>query len=210
LPEDGGQLQMSAQFQMSDLGLLCLYLGIEVQQGRDGIKLKQAAYASKILERAGMGNCNPCHTPMEHRLKLSKNSTAPPVNTTEYRGLVGCLRYLVHTRPDITFVVGYVSRFMERPTTEHLNAVKRILRYTAITSAAAASSRCWGTATLIWEVTSTPGRVPRASCSSTARVLSPGNRRSRRWSPSHPARPSTLQEPRQLAKEFGWRNFCPS
>jgi hypothetical protein len=123
--------QMSAQFQMSDLGLLCFYLGIKVQQGRDGIKLKQTAYASKILERAGMGNCNPCHTPMEHRLKLSKNSTAPPVNTTEYRGLVGCLRYLVHTRPDITFAVGYVSRFMERPTTEHLNAVKRILHYIA-------------------------------------------------------------------------------
>jgi hypothetical protein len=105
--------QMTAQCQMSDLGLLCFYLGIEVQQGRDGIKLKQAAYASKILERAGMGNCNPCHTLMEHHLKLSKNSIAPPVNTTEYRGLVGCLRYLVHMRLDITFAVGYVSHFME-------------------------------------------------------------------------------------------------
>jgi hypothetical protein len=51
------------------------------------------------------------------------------VDVTEYRGLVGCLRYLVHTCPDITYAVGYVSRFMERPTTEHLNAVKRILRY---------------------------------------------------------------------------------
>ncbi|XP_066365158.1 secreted RxLR effector protein 161-like [Miscanthus floridulus] len=66
---------------------------------------------------------------MEHRLKLSKSSTTEPVNATEYRGLVSCLWYLVHTRPDITFVVGYVSHFMEHPTVEHLNAVKRILRY---------------------------------------------------------------------------------
>jgi hypothetical protein len=116
---------------MSDLGLLSFYLGIKVKQGSDDISLSQAAYARKILERAGMGGCNPCNTPMEHRLKLSKTSTAPPVDATEYRGLVGCLRYLVHTRPDIAFAVGYVSRFMESPTTEHLNAVKRVLRYIA-------------------------------------------------------------------------------
>jgi hypothetical protein len=123
--------QMSSRFKMSDLGLLSFYLGIEVKQGSSGISLSQAAYARKILEHAGMGGCNPCDTPMEHRLKLSKMSSVPPVDATEYRGLVGCLRYLVHTRPDIAFVVGYVSRFMEFPTTEHYNAVKRILRYIA-------------------------------------------------------------------------------
>ncbi|XP_034601248.1 secreted RxLR effector protein 161-like [Setaria viridis] len=68
---------------------------------------------------------------MEPRFKLSKISSAPPVDTTEYRGIVGSLRYLVHTRPDITFAVGYVSRFMEGPTTEHLAAVKWILKYIA-------------------------------------------------------------------------------
>jgi hypothetical protein len=62
--------QMNAQFQMSDLGLLCFYLGIEVLQGRDSIKLKQTAYVEKILGRAGMANCNSCATPMEPRLKL--------------------------------------------------------------------------------------------------------------------------------------------
>jgi hypothetical protein len=121
--------QMKSRFKMSDLGLLCFYLGIEVQQGDNSIKLAQTAYARKILDRAGMGTYNPCHTPMEPRLKLSKTSNAEAVDATEYRGLVGCLRCLVHTRPDIAFSVGYVSRFMERPTMEHLNAVKRILRY---------------------------------------------------------------------------------
>jgi hypothetical protein len=66
---------------------------------------------------------------MEPRMKLSKVSSGAPVNATEYRGIVGSLRYLVHTRPDISFAVGYVSRFMEAPTTEHLAVVKRILRY---------------------------------------------------------------------------------
>jgi hypothetical protein len=54
---------------------------------------------------------------------------APLVDAIEYRFLVGCLRYLVHTRPNIAFVVGYVSQFMLSPTTEHLNTVKCILCY---------------------------------------------------------------------------------
>jgi hypothetical protein len=68
---------------------------------------------------------------MEPRLKLSKDGSGEPVDATEYRSIVGSLRYLVHTRPDITFVVGYVSRFMEAPTSEHLAAVKHLLRYIA-------------------------------------------------------------------------------
>ncbi|XP_066391797.1 secreted RxLR effector protein 161-like [Miscanthus floridulus] len=68
---------------------------------------------------------------MEPCLKLSKQSTAPAIDTTAYRSIVGSLRYLVNTRPDLAYSVGYVSRFMENPTTEHLAAVKRVLRYIA-------------------------------------------------------------------------------
>ncbi|XP_062224421.1 secreted RxLR effector protein 161-like [Phragmites australis] len=68
---------------------------------------------------------------MEARWKLSRDSTAPVVDATEYRRVVGSLRYLVNTRPDLAFSVGYVSRFMEKPTIEHLVVVKRILRYVA-------------------------------------------------------------------------------
>jgi hypothetical protein len=60
---------------------------------------------------------------MEPQCKMSKQSAAPPTPATEYRSLVGSLRYLVHTRPDIAFAIGYVSRFMEKPTSEHLAAV---------------------------------------------------------------------------------------
>jgi len=76
-----------------------------------------------------MAGCNPAHTPMEKKLKLSHDSEAEEVDPTRYRRLVGSLRYLVHTRPDLVFAVGYVSRFMERPTVEHLQAIKHVLRY---------------------------------------------------------------------------------
>jgi hypothetical protein len=125
--------EMKAKFKMSDLGLLSFYLGIEVKQEKDKITLSQSAYTAKILTAGGMQGCNPCTVPMEPRFKLSKVSSAPAADASLYRSIVGSLLYLTHTRPDISFAVGYVSRFMEAPTTttEHFAAVKRILRYLA-------------------------------------------------------------------------------
>jgi len=123
--------EMKEVFKMSDLGLLRYYLGLEVNQHDGGISISQGAYAQKILEVAGMAGCNPSQIPMEPRIKLSKTRTAPPVDPTEFRRIVGSLRYLVNSRPDLAFSVGYVSRFAAAPTTEHFTAVKRVLRYIA-------------------------------------------------------------------------------
>jgi len=123
--------EMKATFRMSDLGLLRYYLGLEVIQSEEGISVCQSAYAAKILQTAGLEGCNPSHTPMEPRLKLSKSSSAPSIDATKYRSIVGSLRYLVNSRPDLAYSVGYISRFMENPTTEHMVAVKRVLRYVA-------------------------------------------------------------------------------
>jgi hypothetical protein len=70
---------------------------------------------------------------MEERLKLSRDSMTEEVDAMQYQRLVGSLRYLTHTRPDLAFFVGYVSRFMQRPTTEQQQAMKRIIRYVART-----------------------------------------------------------------------------
>jgi hypothetical protein len=123
--------EMKATFQMSDMGPLSFYLGIEVHQDDSGITLQQTAYATRVIKLAGLTNCNSALTLMEEKLKLSRDSTTEEVDTTQYRRLVGSLRYLVHTRSDLTFSVGYVSRFMQWPTTEHQQAVKRIIRYVA-------------------------------------------------------------------------------
>jgi hypothetical protein len=123
--------EMKATFKMSDLGLLHYYLGLEVKQSGSGITICQSAYAAKILEGAGLTGCNPSLTPMESRLKLSKSSSAPAVDPTSYRSIVGSLRYLMNSRPDLAYSVGYLSRFMESPTAEHMVAIKRVLRYIA-------------------------------------------------------------------------------
>ena len=116
---------------MSNLGLLSSYLGIEVHQDDSGISFRQTTYAKRIIELGGLTECNPSLTPMEERVKLSRDSIVDEVDATEYRRLVGSLRYLTHTRSDLEFAVGFVSRFMQRPTTEHLQAVKRNIHYIA-------------------------------------------------------------------------------
>lgn len=62
-------------------------------------------------------------------LKLVKTDQDKKVDTTQYRSIVGSLRYLVNTRPDLADSVGVVSRLMEAPTVNHMAAVKQILRY---------------------------------------------------------------------------------
>jgi hypothetical protein len=116
---------------MSNLGPLSFYLRIEVHQGDSGITLRQTVDAKRVVELAGLSDCNPALTPMEERLKLSRDNTTEEVDATQYRRLVGSLRYLAHTRLDLTFSVGYISWFMQRPTTEHQQVVKRIIRYVA-------------------------------------------------------------------------------
>ncbi|KAJ1279277.1 hypothetical protein BS78_04G143700 [Paspalum vaginatum] len=72
---------------------------------------------------------------MQEKPKLSKLRTAEKVDATHYKSLVGGLTYLTHTWPDITFAVGYVSRFMEDPRKDHMAVVKHLLRYIAGTCA---------------------------------------------------------------------------
>jgi hypothetical protein len=113
------QEEMKKVFRMSDLGALSYYLGIEVRQGSRGMELCQRSYATKLLEKAGLSDCNSCTTPMEPKLKLSKDSKSPVVDATEYRSLIGSLRYLLHTRPEIT----YLSWFTEDPRQEHMEPI---------------------------------------------------------------------------------------
>ena len=123
------KLQMTKLFRMSDLGKLSFYLGIEIHQQPDRITLCQTAYAKRLLERAGLSDCNSLSTPIQPRLKLSKDGVGDEVDVTYYRSIIGGLRYLTHTRLDISFAVGYLSRFMEAPAADHYASVKNLLCY---------------------------------------------------------------------------------
>lgn len=104
--------KMGERFEMSDMGRLSYYLGIEVAQGSGFVELKQTAYAKKILEKAGMVDCNPTNFPMDPKECLTKDEGGKTVDATQFKSMIGGLRYLVHTRPDIAYSVGMVSRFM--------------------------------------------------------------------------------------------------
>ncbi|KAI3818794.1 hypothetical protein L1987_12612 [Smallanthus sonchifolius] len=121
--------KMKSVFDMSDMGKLSYYLGIEVEQTRMGISMKQEAYAEKILKMAGMSKCNATTFPMTPKLQLTKDEDGEDADPTLYRKIIGSLRYLIHTRPDLSYSVGAVSRFMQSPKQSHFAAVKQILRY---------------------------------------------------------------------------------
>uniref|UniRef100_A0A803LBQ0 Reverse transcriptase Ty1/copia-type domain-containing protein n=1 Tax=Chenopodium quinoa TaxID=63459 RepID=A0A803LBQ0_CHEQI len=127
---DDFKKRKTREFEMTDMGLMSYYLGIEVTQSDEGIFISQEAYTKGVLKKFNMLNVNPVITPMECGLKLSKNDpNGEKVNPTLFKSLVGSLRYFTCTRPYILFVVGLVSRFMENPSTSHLKVAKRILRY---------------------------------------------------------------------------------
>ena len=105
------------------------FLGLEVKQCSDGILISQAKYALDVLKKFAMEDCDPADNPVEYGTRLTKEGEGDLVNPTYYKNIVGCLRYLTCTRPDILFGVGLVSRYMERPRSSHLKAAKRILRF---------------------------------------------------------------------------------
>ena len=125
---------MKTKFEMTDFGLLNSYLGIEVMQKRTKIKMCQTNYALEILGEFNMKDCNPVKTPMECQLKLNQEGEGVEVESTLFRKLIGCLRYLTLTRPDLIFSVSYLSRFMSKPHSNHMAVVKRVLRYIKGTS----------------------------------------------------------------------------
>lgn len=120
---------MMLEFDMTDLGKMKYFLGIEVLQTADGIFIGQKKYVQEVLERFGMENCNSVKNPMVPGCKLVKDADGIRVDNTFFKQLVGSLMYLTATRPDIMFIVSLISRYMECPTELHLEAAKRLLRY---------------------------------------------------------------------------------
>eukprot|EP00253_Pinus_taeda_P028262 PITA_28262 len=120
---------LKKKFEMTELEHLHYFLGLQVLQAKEGISLSQSKYACDILRHFHMEDCNPAPSPFHSGVKLSVSCTSPEVDATLYRQLVGKLLYLTHTRPDLSFAVGLVARFLQNPRESHWKAAKRILRY---------------------------------------------------------------------------------
>ena len=117
---------MMKEFEMTDLGLMPYFLGIEVIQGDDGIFIHQRKSAAEFLKKFKMEDSNPVKTPIGTGIKLTKEGDGRTVDATYFKQIFWSLRYLMCTRPDICYVVGLVHRYIESPQQVHLQAAKRI------------------------------------------------------------------------------------
>ncbi|KAH9685807.1 hypothetical protein KPL70_014105 [Citrus sinensis] len=95
----------------------------------EDIFISHESYIKEILKKFKMNDCKPIITTVECGVKLSKHDEGEDIDPTFFKSLVGSLRYLTCTRPDIFYVVGLASRYMKNPKTTHFKAAKRILRY---------------------------------------------------------------------------------
>jgi len=120
---------LKQKFEMKDLGELCYFLGIEVIHSPKGIWLLQRQYALNKLAKYGMTGCKPISIPLEQNVKLSADEGDLVEDTTMYKRIVGSLIYMTITRPDLSYVVGVLSQFMQTPRKPHLDAMRHILRY---------------------------------------------------------------------------------
>jgi len=129
--------QLSEQFQMSNLGPLSYFLGIEVLRTAKGYYLSQCKYIQDLIARSGISDNRTATTPMELHLQLLPTDGSPLEDPSCYRHIVGSLVYLTVTRPDVAHAVHILSQFVSAPTSVHYGHLLRVLRYLRGTS-----SRC--------------------------------------------------------------------
>ncbi|WVZ94313.1 hypothetical protein U9M48_040219 [Paspalum notatum var. saurae] len=125
--------QMSREFEMSLMGELQFFLGLQIKQGLEGTFVHQAKYTRDILKKFNMGDSKPMITPMSTNTALDADEDGEAVDQKEFRGMIGSLLYLTAIRPDIQFAVCLCAHYQASPRTSHRQAVKRIFRYLKFT-----------------------------------------------------------------------------
>ncbi|KAG7640275.1 Zinc finger CCHC-type superfamily [Arabidopsis suecica] len=121
--------EMKNEFEMTDLGELSYFLGMEVNQDDEGIFLSQENYAKKLLKKFGMQECKSVSTPLTPHGKTEEVLSEKLEDVTMYRSMIGGMLYLCASRPDIMYASSYLSRYMTSPLKQHLQEAKRVLRY---------------------------------------------------------------------------------
>nr|GEX44250.1 reverse transcriptase domain-containing protein [Tanacetum cinerariifolium] len=123
------QALRACRFEMSLIGEMKFFLGLQIHQSPRGIFINQAKYALEILKKHGMDKCDSIGTPLATKPKLDVDLIRKPVDQTNYHSMIGSLMYLTSSRPDLVQAVCYCACYQARPTKNHLTEVKRIFRY---------------------------------------------------------------------------------
>ncbi|KAL8089698.1 hypothetical protein AgCh_039252 [Apium graveolens] len=119
---------MQSRYQMSMMGELSYFLGLQVKQNEEGTFINQSKYTRNLLKKFGMQDCSTASTPMATATKLDKD-TGSSVDITNYKGMIGSLLYITASRPNIMYATCLCARFQADPREPHLIAVKRIFKY---------------------------------------------------------------------------------
>jgi hypothetical protein len=117
------------QFLMTDLGLLCYFLGIEISSASDGFSISQEKYIQDLLARAALGDERTIETPMELNVQLRVSDGDHLPDPTRYLHFVESLFYLAVTRPDISYPIHILSQFVSAPTTVHYSHLLYVMSY---------------------------------------------------------------------------------
>nr|GFA82199.1 retrovirus-related Pol polyprotein from transposon TNT 1-94 [Tanacetum cinerariifolium] len=120
---------MVKHFEMSMMGEMKFFLGLQVNQFSNGIFINQSKYILDILKRFGMENCDTVPTPTVKQAKLKLDLVGKPVDHTDYHSMIGSLMYVSLSRPDIMFATCMCARYHANPNEHHVSSVKRIFRY---------------------------------------------------------------------------------
>uniref|UniRef100_A0A2N9GZ77 Integrase catalytic domain-containing protein n=1 Tax=Fagus sylvatica TaxID=28930 RepID=A0A2N9GZ77_FAGSY len=120
---------LNSKFDMKDLGVADVILGIKITRTSDGLVLSQTHYIKKVLEKFGRYDDSPVKTPIDVNLHLTKNK-GNDISQLEYSQIIGSLMYIMNcTRPDIAYSVSKLSRYTSNPREDHWKAIVRVLRY---------------------------------------------------------------------------------
>ena len=125
---------MQAEFEMSMIGELTHFLGLQIHQQDSGIFLSQSKYAKNLVKKFGLESASSIRTPISPNVKLTVDLLGKNVNPSLYRSMIGSLPYLTTSKPDISYSVGVCAKYQANPKESHMIALKRIIKYVKTTA----------------------------------------------------------------------------
>ena len=111
---------MSSKYEMSLMGELTFFLGLQIKQLDDGIFISQGKYINDLLKKFAYADCKSIGTPMQPSIHIDADVNGKSVDITLYRGMIGSLLYLTASRPDIMFATCLCARYQADPNDSHL------------------------------------------------------------------------------------------
>ena len=125
---------MQVEFEMSMIGELTHFLGLQIRQQDSSIFLSQSKYAKNLVKKFGLESTRSVRTPMSLNVKLTIDLLGKSVDSSLYRSMVGSILYLTANRLDISYSVGVCARYQANPKESHMTALKRIIKYVKTTT----------------------------------------------------------------------------